>query len=173
MKIFVFVYIRRWGGLVAQGIGGFYRSCFGTQNRNDNRNSVGSRGVYCTCLGTQNRNGVRSYCTCLSTRNRNGTAGRIWREIVKDGRKWKKYVEYCKGKVFVCGQYMGAIDFYTVLTYNRFRIINNNCKKFLLKEKYENRPSCLKGRFFGVLRCQLTEQGSIPALKPFARSGKK
>lgn len=75
MKIFVFVYIRRWGSLVAQGIGGFYRSCFGTQNRNDNRNgnrnSVGSRGVYCTCLGT---------------RNRNGTAGIIWREIVKGGR---------------------------------------------------------------------------------------
>ena len=110
---------------------------------------------------------------------------------------------------------MGAIDFYTVLIYNRFRIINNDCKqyffifhvikiqkysykyiycpdgvviyvykrvtlgktskirqKFLLKEKYENRPSCLKGRFFGVLSCQLTEQGSIPVLKPFARFGK-
>ena len=61
MKIFVFVYIRRWGGLVEQGIGGFYRFCFGTQNRN----------------------GVMGYCTCLSTRNRYGTAGRIWREIVK------------------------------------------------------------------------------------------
>ena len=66
----------------------------------------------------------------MSTQNRNGTAGRIWREIVKDGRKYKKYVEYCEGKVFVCGQYMGAIDFYTVLTYNRFRIINNNCKQY-------------------------------------------
>ena len=181
---------------MAQGIRGIHRSCFGTQNRNDNRNgnrnSVGSRGVYCSCLGTRNRNGVRSYCTCLSTRNRNGvrsyctclstqnrngTAGRIWREIVKDsrnfsnlpagitpfvskllklpwrepsgfrnvtvftiskksllknvsGRKYKKYVEHCKGKVFVCGQYMGAIDFYTVLTYNQFKIINNNCKQY-------------------------------------------
>ena len=120
--VFVFVYIRRWGGLVAQGIRGIHRSCFSTQNRNDNRNgnrnSVGSRGVYCTCLGTRNRNGVRSYCTCLSTRNRNGvrsyctclstrnrngvrsyctclstqnrngTAGRIWREIVKDSRNF-------------------------------------------------------------------------------------
>ena len=46
------------------------------------------------------------------------------------GRKYKKYVEHCKGKVFVCGQYMGAIDFYTVLTYNQFRIINNNCKQY-------------------------------------------
>ena len=75
--VFVFVYIRRWGGLVAQGIRGIHRSCFGTQNRNDNRNgnrnSVGSRGVYCTCLSTQNRN---------------GTAGRIWREIVKDSRNF-------------------------------------------------------------------------------------
>ncbi len=25
---------------------------------------------------------------------------------------------------------MGAIDFYSVLTYNRFRIINNNCKQY-------------------------------------------
>ena len=33
--IFVFVYIRRLGSLVAQGIGGLYRSCFGTRNRND------------------------------------------------------------------------------------------------------------------------------------------
>ena len=66
MKIFVFVYIRRWGGLVAQGIRGIHRSCFGTRNRN----------------------GVRSYCTCLSTQNRNGTAGRIWREIVKDSRNF-------------------------------------------------------------------------------------
>ena len=65
MKIIVFVYIRRGGGLVAQGIIGIHRSCFGTRNRN----------------------GVRGYCTCLSTQNRNGTAGRIWREIVKDGRK--------------------------------------------------------------------------------------
>ena len=77
MKIFVFVYIRRWGGLVAQGIGWFYRSCFGTQNRNDNRNdnrnSVGSRWVYSSCLGT---------------RNRNGTEGIIWREIVKGGRNF-------------------------------------------------------------------------------------
>ncbi len=107
---------------MAQGIRGIHRSCFSTQNRNDNRNgnrnSVGSRGVYCTCLGTlnrngfrsyctclstrnrygvrsyctclstRNRNGVRSYCTCLSTQNRNGTAGRIWREIVKDGRNF-------------------------------------------------------------------------------------
>ena len=32
--IFVFVYIRRLGSLVAQGIGGLYRSCFGTRNRN-------------------------------------------------------------------------------------------------------------------------------------------
>ena len=75
--VFVFVYIRRWGGLVAQGIRGIHRSCFSTQNRNDNRNgnrnSVGSRGVYCTCLSTQNRN---------------GTAGRIWREIVKDSRNF-------------------------------------------------------------------------------------
>ena len=123
MKIFVFVYIRRWGGLVAQGIRGIHRSCFSTQNRNGVRS-------YCTCLSTRNRNGVRSYCTCLSTQNRNGTAGRIWREIVKDGRKYKKYVEYCKGKVFVWGQYMGAIDFYTVLTYNQFKIINNNCKQY-------------------------------------------
>lgn len=46
-----------------------------------------------------------------------------WQEI-------KKYVEYCKGKVFVCEQYMGVIDFYSVLTYNRFRIINNNCKQY-------------------------------------------
>ncbi len=34
MKIFIFVYIRRLGSLVAQGIGGLYRSCFGTRNRN-------------------------------------------------------------------------------------------------------------------------------------------
>ena len=34
MKIFVFVYIRRLGSLVAQGIGGIDRSCFGTRNRN-------------------------------------------------------------------------------------------------------------------------------------------
>ena len=33
-------------------------------------------------------------------------------------------------KFFVYGQYMGAIDFYTVLTYNQFRIINNNCKQY-------------------------------------------
>ena len=52
--IFVFVYIRLLGSLVAQGIGGLYRSCFGTRNRN----GVGGRGVYCSCLGTQNRNGV-------------------------------------------------------------------------------------------------------------------
>ena len=32
--IFVFVYIRLLGSLVAQGIGGLYRSCFSTQNRN-------------------------------------------------------------------------------------------------------------------------------------------
>ena len=74
--IFVFVYIRLLGSLVAQGIGGLYRSCFGTRNRNDNRNDnrngVGGRGVYCSCLGTQNRNGVRGYCTCFSTQNRNG-----------------------------------------------------------------------------------------------------
>ena len=79
MKIFIFVYIRRLGSLVAQGIGGLYRSCFGTRNRNDNRNDnrngVGSRGVYCSCLGTQNRNGVRGYCTCFSTQNRNGVGG--------------------------------------------------------------------------------------------------
>ena len=77
--IFVFVYIRRLGSLVTQGIGGLDRSCFGTRNRNDNRNgnrnSVGGRGVYCTCLGTQNRNGVRGYCTCFSTQNRNGVGG--------------------------------------------------------------------------------------------------
>lgn len=76
MKIFVFVYIRPWGGLVAQGVWGIHRSCFGTQNKNDNRNgnrnSVDRRGVYCTCLGTRNRYGVRGYCTCLSTRNRYG-----------------------------------------------------------------------------------------------------
>ena len=42
MKIFVFVYIRRWGGLVAQGIRGINRSCFGTQNRNDNRTVTGT-----------------------------------------------------------------------------------------------------------------------------------
>ena len=60
--IFVFVYIRRLGSLVAQGIGGIDRSCFGTRNRNDNRNGnrngVGIRGVYCSCLGTRNRYGV-------------------------------------------------------------------------------------------------------------------
>lgn len=55
----IFVYIRRWGSLVAQGIRGSHRSCFGTPKRNDNRNSVGSRGVYCTCLSTRNRYGVR------------------------------------------------------------------------------------------------------------------
>ena len=48
--IFVFVYIRRLGSLVAQGIGGLYRSCFCTRNRNDNRND--------------NRNGVGGRCTC-------------------------------------------------------------------------------------------------------------
>ena len=56
MKIFIFVYIRRMGSLVAQGIGGIDRSCFGTRNRNDNRNgnrnSVDRRSVYCSCLGT-------------------------------------------------------------------------------------------------------------------------
>ena len=31
--IFVFVYIKRLGSLVAQGIGGLYRTCFGTRNR--------------------------------------------------------------------------------------------------------------------------------------------
>ena len=46
-----------------------------------------------------------------------------------------------KAKFFVYGQYMGAIDFYTVLTYNRFRIINNNCKQYffifhVIKIKY-------------------------------------
>ena len=60
--IFVFVYIRRLGSLVAQGIGGIDRSCFGTRNRNDNRNgnrnSVDRRSVYCSCLGTRNRYGV-------------------------------------------------------------------------------------------------------------------
>ena len=79
--VFVFVYIRRWVGLVAQGIRGIHRSCFCTRNRNGVRS-------YCTCLSTRNRNGVRSYCTCLSTQNRNGTAGRIWREIVKDSRNF-------------------------------------------------------------------------------------
>ena len=78
---YLFLYIRALGGLVAQGIGGFYRSCFGTQNRNgnrnDNRNSAGSRGVYCSCLGTRNRNGVRSCCTCLGTRNRNGVRATV------------------------------------------------------------------------------------------------
>ena len=46
-----------------------------------------------------------------------------------------------KVKFFVYGQYMGAIDFYTVLTYNQFRIINNNCKQYffifhVIKIKY-------------------------------------
>ena len=72
MKIFIFVYIRRLGSLVAQGIGGLYRSCFGTRNRNDNRNGVGGRGVCCSCLGTPNRNGtagkirwIKEYGFCL------------------------------------------------------------------------------------------------------------
>lgn len=73
--IFVFVYIRRLESLVAQGIGGLDRSCFGTRNRNDNRNGVDRRGVYCSCLGTPNRNGVGGYCTCFSTPNRNGVGG--------------------------------------------------------------------------------------------------
>ena len=46
-----------------------------------------------------------------------------------------------KVKFFVYRQYMGAIDFYTVLTYNQFRIINNNCKQYffifhVIKIKY-------------------------------------
>ena len=73
--IFVFVYIRRLGSLVAQGIGGLDRSCFGTLNRNDNRNGVGGMGVHCSCLGTPNRNGVGGYCTCFITPNRNGVGG--------------------------------------------------------------------------------------------------
>ena len=40
--IFVFVYIRRLGSLVAQGIGGLYRSCFSTQNRNDTEGRIRS-----------------------------------------------------------------------------------------------------------------------------------
>ena len=92
MKIFIFVYIRRLGSLVAQGIGGLYRSCFGARNRNDNRNSVGGRGVYCTCLGTPNRYGVRGYCTCLSTQNRYDTEGRIRSELVKVGRNFIKCI---------------------------------------------------------------------------------
>ena len=102
--IFVFVYIKRLGSLVAQGIGGLYRSCFGTRNRNDNRNGV--RG-YCTCFSTQNRNGVGGYCTCFSTRNRYGvggyrtcfstqnrydTEGRIRSELVKVGRNFIKCI---------------------------------------------------------------------------------
>ena len=71
--IFVFVYIRRLGSLVAQWIGGLDRSCFGTRNRNDNRNDVGSRGVYCTCFSTPDRNGI---------------AGRIRSEFVKAGRNF-------------------------------------------------------------------------------------
>ena len=94
--IFVFVYIRRLGSLVAQGIGGLYRSCFGTRNRNDdrndNRNGVGSRRVYCTCLGTPNRYGVGGYCTCFSTPNRYDTGGRIRSELVKVGRNFIKCI---------------------------------------------------------------------------------
>ena len=62
---------------------------------------------------------------------RNVTVFTISKKIPSKKCFWQdieKYVEYCKGKVFVCEQYMGAIDFYTVLTYNRFIIINNNCK---------------------------------------------
>lgn len=105
--IFVFVYIRRLGSLVAQGIGGLDRSCFGTRNRNYNRNGVGGRGVYCSCLGTPNRNSVGGYCTCFSTPNRNGvggyctcfsiqnrydTEGRIRSELVKVGRTFIKCI---------------------------------------------------------------------------------
>ena len=42
MKIFIFVYIRRLGSLVAQGIGGLDRSCFGTRNRNDTEGRIRS-----------------------------------------------------------------------------------------------------------------------------------
>ena len=107
MKIFVFVYIRRWGGLVAQGIRGIHRSCFGTQNRNDNRNSAGSRGVYCSCLSTRNRNGVRSCCTCLGTRNRNGVRATYLFEYPKqerycgdnlegDCQRWQEIEKICR-----------------------------------------------------------------------------
>ena len=75
--IFVFVYIRRLGSLVAQGIEGLYRSCFCTRNRNDNRNGVGGRGVYCSCLGTPNRY---------------DTEGRIRSELVKVGRNFIKCI---------------------------------------------------------------------------------
>ena len=92
MKIFVFVYIRRLGSLVAQGIGGLYRSCFGTRNRNDNRNGVDRRSVYCSCLGTQNRNGVGGYCTCFSIQNRYDSEGRIRSEFVKVGRTFIKCI---------------------------------------------------------------------------------
>ena len=92
MKIFIFVYIRRLGSLVAQGIEGLDRSCFGTRNRNDNRNGVGSRGVYCTCLGTPNRYVVGGYCTCFSTQNRYDTEGRIMSEFVKAGRTFIKCI---------------------------------------------------------------------------------
>ena len=74
MKIFIFVYIRRLGSLVAQGIGGLYRSCFGTRNRNDNRNGVGG------------------YCTCFSIQNRYDTEGRIRSELVKVGRTFIKCI---------------------------------------------------------------------------------
>ena len=68
--IFVFVYIRLLESLVAQGIGGLYRSCFGTRNRN----------------------GVMGYCTCLSTQNRYSTEGRIRSELVKVGRTFIKCI---------------------------------------------------------------------------------
>ena len=70
MKIFIFVYIRRLGSLVAQGIGGLDRSCFGTRNRN----------------------GVGGYRTCFSTQNRYDTEGRIRSELVKVGRTFIKCI---------------------------------------------------------------------------------
>ena len=98
--IFVFVYIRLLGSLVAQGIGGLYRSCFGTRNRNGvggyctcfstpNRNGVGG---YCTCFSTPNRYGVGGYCTCFSIQNRYDTEGRIRSELVKVGRTFIKCI---------------------------------------------------------------------------------
>ena len=42
MKIFIFIYIRLLGSLVAQGIGGLYRSCFSTQNRYDTEGRIRS-----------------------------------------------------------------------------------------------------------------------------------
>ena len=68
--IFVFVYIRRLGSLVAQGIEGLDRSCFGTRNRY----------------------GVGGYRICFSTQNRYDTEGRIRSELVKVGRTFIKCI---------------------------------------------------------------------------------